>query len=134
MIRPGSKIHCQPSTMNSKIAVTKSTAHCTGGVSVKKIESPSASAARAKAKTSLLLEKRERGRGWDSSLCGIGVSGGRTSTGVIVPLQASLYYFGFPYFCHFHYGSVKWDRRRWIGVVSNWTYLATILALQEIMI
>jgi len=45
MIRPGNKIHCQASTMNSKIAVTKSTAHCTGGVSVKKTESPSASAA-----------------------------------------------------------------------------------------
>ncbi len=60
MIRPGSKIHCHPSTMNSKIAVTRSAAHCTGGVSVKKTESPSARAAIVKAKISLVLEKRGR--------------------------------------------------------------------------
>jgi len=45
-------------TLNSRMAVARSTAHCTGGVGARKKESPSASAAVAKAKASLFLEKR----------------------------------------------------------------------------
>lgn len=84
MIRPGSKIHCQPSTMNSKTAETKSAAHCTGGVSVKNAESPSASAARMKARVSLSLENGGRVKGRGSSPCGVGFSGGKTSPGAFV--------------------------------------------------
>ena len=84
MIRPGSKIHCRPSTMNSKIAVIKSATHCNGGVSVKKIESPSDSTAMVNAKASLSLEKRGRGRGLGSSPSVDGVSGGRTWTDTLL--------------------------------------------------
>jgi len=44
-------------TLNSRMAVARSTAHCTGGVGAREKESPSASAAVAKAKASLFLEE-----------------------------------------------------------------------------
>jgi hypothetical protein len=54
---PGSKAHRQPRTMKSRSAVTRSTAHCTGGTNSVQRETTSDVAASRKARANRVLDR-----------------------------------------------------------------------------
>jgi len=75
MTNPGNSSQCQPSTMKSRTAVTKSTTHTIGGDSATKAPTTSEMPAMAMAKASRFFEKRRPVEEGIAGLAGNGPSG-----------------------------------------------------------